>query len=309
MWHTCSRSLCATGFGLDLAPNAMIKVVFFDIDGTLLSQRTNRVPDSARRAIRALREQGVKVVVATGRHPIELDGAGLNDLEFDGFAAANGQMLLDGDRRLFGGYPIPPHGVEALVRLYETGERLLWFFGETDCYVNREDEVVKAMSAQVSGLVPEVRPYAGDPLYQAVAFVDVSEEEVLQRQLTGCRLQRWGSMGVDIIAVDGGKVEGMKVFLQKFGCTREECMAFGDQHNDLDMLRFAGIGVAMGNGAPEVKAAADYVTRSVDDDGVAYALEQLGVLHGTVSAIAQQGAHLTLREDSHLVHRAADGSV
>ena len=256
----------------------MIKVVFFDIDGTLLSQRTNRVPVSARRAVSELRKRGVKVVIATGRHPIELDGAGLDGLTFDGFAAANGQMLLDGQRRLFGGYPIPQHGVDALVRLFDEGELLLWFFGESDSYVNRPDEDMMAMSAQVSGLVPEIRPYAGELVYQAVAFVDASEEEALQRQLTGCRLQRWGSRGVDIIAADGGKVEGMRAFLDRFGCTREECMAFGDQHNDLDMLRFAGVGVAMGNGADEVKAAADFVTRSVDDDGVVYALERLGIL-------------------------------
>lgn len=256
----------------------MIKVVFFDIDGTLLSQQTNQVPASARAAVRALRQQGIRVVIATGRHPIELGGAGLGDLEFDGFAAANGQMCLDEQGMLFAGYPIPSHGVQALVDLAERDEMLIWFFGEQDSYVYRKDADLFAMSAQVGGIVPQVRRYAGETVYQAVAFVGEKDEPALARRLPGCRLQRWGSEGVDIIAHDGGKVEGMKAFLRRFGCTREECMAFGDQHNDLDMLRFAGVGVAMGNGTPQVKAAADYVTRSVDEDGVAYALQQLGVL-------------------------------
>ena len=210
-----------------------IKVVFFDIDGTLLPHGGS-VPASARRAIAVLRERGVRVVLATGRHPIELDEAGLDGMVFDGYAAANGQMCLDGDRRLFVGYPIPRHGVEALVRLAEAGE-LIWFFGEAD-------------------------------------------EPALAAQLPGCRLQRWGALGVDIIAEDGGKVEGMKAFLERFGCTREECMAFGDQHNDLDMLAFAGIGVAMGDGAPAVREAADYVTSAAADDGVARALWHFGLV-------------------------------
>ena len=260
-----------------MAAGSMVKLVFFDIDGTLLSQRTNRVPATTRVAVAALRRRGVRVVVATGRHPIELDAAGLDGMLFDGFAAANGQMCLDGARRLFVGHPIPAQGVQALVSLAEQGE-LIWFFGEDDSYASRGDELLAQLSDATTGLMPEVRPYDGETVYQAVAFVSVEEEPELAAKLPGCRLQRWGAQGVDIIAADGGKVEGMKAFLTRFGCTCEECMAFGDQHNDLDMLRFAGIGIAMGNGAPEVKKAADYVTSSVDEDGVLRALEHFGLI-------------------------------
>lgn len=253
-----------------------IKVVFFDIDGTLLPHGGS-VPASARRAIAVLRERGVRVVLATGRHPIELDEAGLDGMVFDGYAAANGQMCLDGDRRLFAGYPIPRHGVEALVRLAEAGE-LIWFFGEAESYASRDGALLHELASATTGIVPEVRAYGGEPVYQAVAFAGEADEPALAAQLPGCRLQRWGALGVDIIAEDGGKVEGMKAFLERFGCTREECMAFGDQHNDLDMLAFAGIGVAMGDGAPAVREAADYVTSAAADDGVARALRHFGLV-------------------------------
>ena len=256
----------------------MIRLVFFDIDGTLLSPRTNRMPERAIRAIRALRERGVRVVIATGRHPIELGGAHLDDLEFDGYAAANGQMCLDGDKSLFAGFPIGPDGVAALARMFDQGTSLLWLFGVDDSYANRYDETLFAMAQQVSGTTPDIRTRAEGVIYQAVAFVGIEDEPELQRMLPGCRLQRWGTKGVDIIAEDGGKVEGMRAFLERFGCGRDECMAFGDQHNDIDMLRFAGIGIAMGNGTPEAREAADYVTATVDEDGVALALEHFGLL-------------------------------
>ena len=256
----------------------MTKVVFFDIDGTLRSELTGRIPSRARRALAALRARGVRVVIATGRHPIELGSAGLDGLVFDGYAAANGQMCLDGERQLFAGHPIPPAGVAALVRLFEDAQTLLWFFGEADSYANLDDERLALLSEATTGLMPEVRSYGGELLYQAVAFVRAQDDAALAQLLPGCRLQRWGEEGVDIIASDGGKVEGCKAFLERFGCAREDCMAFGDQHNDAEMLAFAGVGVAMGNGCDAVKQCADYVTSSVDDDGVVRALERFGLL-------------------------------
>ena len=255
-----------------------IRIIFFDIDGTLRSERTGVVSARTRRAVAALRQRGIRVVVATGRHPLELDLAGLEEMTFDGYAAANGQMCLDSDRRLFAGFPLGEQGSAALVDLFERREHLLWFFGECEQYANRDDEILAELSNATTGLTPEVRAYDGMTLYQAVAFVGVAEEEALAARLPGCKLQRWGARGVDIIADDGGKVEGMRAFLTRFGCTREESMAFGDQHNDLEMLRFAQVGVAMGNGSAEVRAAADYVTSAVEDEGIVAALEHFGVL-------------------------------
>ena len=60
--------------------------------------------------------------------------------------------------------------------------------------------------------------------------------------------------------------------------TKEEIMAFGDAENDIDMLEYAGIGIAMGNGDDGVKAVADFVTRDIDEDGIAYALKHFGLI-------------------------------
>ena len=85
---------------------------------------------------------------------------------------------------------------------------------------------------------------------------------------------RWHPAFTDLIPADGGKAVGMQVMLEHFGWTKDNAIAFGDGGNDVDMLRFAGIGVAMGNATDEPKAAADYVTDSVDDAGIANAFPQ-----------------------------------
>ena len=82
----------------------------------------------------------------------------------------------------------------------------------------------------------------------------------------------------DLIPADGGKAVGMQVVLEHFGWSRDNAIAFGDGGNDVDMLRFAGIGVAMGNATDEPKTVADYVTDSVDDAGISNALHHFEIL-------------------------------
>ena len=91
-------------------------------------------------------------------------------------------------------------------------------------------------------------------------------------------MTRWNFGGLDIIAPGGGKVTGIRKYLDRCGLQPEEIIAFGDGENDLDMLRFAGIGVAMGNAEVAVKEAADFVTADIDDDGIAKALRHFGLI-------------------------------
>ena len=106
----------------------------------------------------------------------------------------------------------------------------------------------------------------------------VEDEEFSKKLPSGCKLTRWGSHGADIIAKNGGKAVGMQLFKDILGVSPKEMMAFGDAQNDMDMLAYAGIGVAMGNAEDEVKQVADFVTLSVDEDGILYALEKYGIL-------------------------------
>ncbi|MCL2343967.1 MAG: HAD hydrolase family protein, partial [Firmicutes bacterium] len=82
----------------------------------------------------------------------------------------------------------------------------------------------------------------------------------------------------DLIPKRGGKDVGMDAMLAYYGIPLEAAVAFGDAQNDIDMLRHAGLGVAMDNATDEVKAIADMVTESVEEDGVWRAMEKLGMV-------------------------------
>lgn len=96
--------------------------------------------------------------------------------------------------------------------------------------------------------------------------------------LPNCTAMRWYPTFADVIAKGVDKGVGIDSFCKHFGFSLEETMAFGDGGNDVEMLRHAGIGVAMGNAREEVKQAADYVTDSVDDDGIETALLHFGLI-------------------------------
>jgi Cof subfamily protein (haloacid dehalogenase superfamily) len=96
--------------------------------------------------------------------------------------------------------------------------------------------------------------------------------------LPGCSSSRWFPTFTDINPLGIDKSVGIEKMNALYGITQEETMAFGDGGNDISMIRYAGIGVAMGNAEEKVKQSADYVTSSVDDDGIGAALRHFGII-------------------------------
>ena len=92
--------------------------------------------------------------------------------------------------------------------------------------------------------------------------------------LPNCESGRWFPAFTDIVAKGIRKQKGIDEIIRHFGIGQEETMAFGDGHNDIDMLKLVNIGVAMGNAKDEVKEAADEVTDDIDHDGIYQALKR-----------------------------------
>ena len=257
----------------------MVKAIFFDIDGTLVSHKTKRVPESAKAAVRQLREKGMKVFTCSGRHVAEFRNLPLEGLEFDGYILLNGQMYLDENKKYLGGRGFTREATQSLVAMFQAKKEPLVLVNDQGHYINFVSEKVRIALKEVSTPIPKIKEYEGEELFQATAFYTKEEEhrllEVLHPDL---KLARWSDKGVDIISAYGGKAAGMKFFMEKLRISKEETMAFGDAHNDLDMISYAGIGVVMGNGCDELKKIGDYLTDSVEEDGVVKALRYFRLL-------------------------------
>lgn len=139
------------------------------------------------------------------------------------------------------------------------------------------DELAKSFD-RVSIPIPEVIEdiHEQEAILQAWYFSDDFKPlaEAFKEEL---RFVPWLDFGADIVPLNGSKAEGIKQLVNHLKEKPKRVIAFGDGYNDIEMLQLADIGVAMGNASDEVKAHADFVTKRIDEDGIYYACEQLGL--------------------------------
>ena len=115
-------------------------------------------------------------------------------------------------------------------------------------------------------------------VYQLIAFFTEGQQERIMSVLPNCEATRWNPLFADVVPKGSNKAIGIDQMILHYGISLDETMAFGDGGNDLAMLRHAAIGVAMGNSVDEVREGADYVTTSVDEDGIYNALKHYGII-------------------------------
>jgi len=257
----------------------MIKAVFLDIDGTMVSFKTHCVSDETRKSLQEARNNGVKIFVATGRHRDDI--INLGDLEFDGYMSLNGAYCWVGHQTVFK-KSIPQKDVLSFIDYIEKEPKISCFFVEADrVTVNMINEEVRKMIELVNFPLRTIVPVSeviDKEMFQLTAFFPVEREPDIMKRLPDCFASRWYPTFADIIVKGVDKSVGVQKMSDYFGFSKEEVMAIGDGGNDISMIQYAGIGVAMANAGKDVKQAADYVTTSVDEDGVSKALRRYGVI-------------------------------
>ena len=154
----------------------MIKAVFFDVDGTLVSHKSKSVPESARQALENLRKKGIKVLLSTGRHIHELKNMPTNGIDFDGYVILNGQMGLDENRNMIFSHPFGKEDVDGLLDIFHKKEYPFVLVNSEGHYMNYINEFVETAMAGVSTAVPPIQEYEGEELYQATVFALPQED-------------------------------------------------------------------------------------------------------------------------------------
>lgn len=261
----------------------MTKALFFDIDGTLVSFQTHVIPASTIEALTLAHEKGIRIFIATGRPTLiinnlsELQNRGL----IDGYITMNGGYCYVGDEIIYKS-TIPEHDVQIIANFCKANHFPCIFVGEHDASVCQPDDMLRYIFYKHLGVkeFPEedFETATQRDVYQITAFFNPEQEKEVLSHASGCEFGRWHPAFVDITAKRNTKQNGIDQFIKRFGFKLEETMAFGDGGNDIGMLHHANIGVAMGNANDEVKAAADYVTSSVDEDGIFKAMKYFGII-------------------------------
>lgn len=258
----------------------MVKIIFFDVDGTLISLKNGSIPVSTKAVINQLRQKGLKVVLATGR--AYKDIITIEDIDFDGFITSNGACCIDSKGEIMSQRFISKESLVRLARYLEEKPFPCEFSTDKGTFINYVNDEVVSLCHLLHLPVPplaEVAHIIENEVMQLGVFVDsITEKKLISEVLPDCESSRWTPVFADINVKNCDKASGVDQFLTHFGIEREFTIAFGDGENDISMLKHVAIGIAMNNASDEVKKAADYVTGTIDDNGIVNALHYFGVI-------------------------------
>jgi Cof subfamily protein (haloacid dehalogenase superfamily) len=256
----------------------MSHIFFFDIDNTLLDHRTLRIPPSALFAIDGLKRAGHTIVIATGRAHSHAKPF-IDQIRPAWAITQNGACILHGEEIVFS-MPLPR---ARLAALFDWMSAKGHYFGinEGDSgYLSAETPVTTEPLDSVT------MPYRFDcptPLerdvYQGWLFFDESLDATLipsiRERFPEFELIRWHRWALDVQLHAVNKWTGCQWVMARAGFAPAQAVAFGDGLNDMEMLQGVGLGIAMDNGHPDLKAVADRIAPPIYFDGIARMLEEL----------------------------------
>jgi Cof subfamily protein (haloacid dehalogenase superfamily) len=245
-----------------------IKIVFFDIDGTLFKPHTNEMSQKTLETLQKLRENGIKICVATGRSPMGLPE--FPGIEFDAYLTYNGSYCYTKDTTIFSN-SIKKEDVKQILLNAETMGKNVIVAIKSQILANGLDDVLKKFMA-VENLEMEVSPdfeeKVKDEVYQVMLACCPEEYDAIMENVKHAKIATWWDKAIDIIPFNGGKGIGIASVLKYYGLKKDEALAFGDGNNDIEMLQAVETGVAMGNASEDLKAVADFICKDVTEDGI-----------------------------------------
>ena len=257
---------------------APVKIVFYDIDGTLIDPSTRCISPKTVQAIKTLHQKGIRQCIVTGRPRASLPDFG--DIHFDAMVTFNGSFCYT-DSEVIYSNPIDPADVAIVL--------------QNAAALGRPVSIAVKDRLAANGMDPDLADYyrlSKLELTVAEDFSSTCQENIYQIML-GCReadhaaiIQGTSNVqlaiswdrAVDVIPKISGKGRAVEQILSYFRLDASEALAFGDGCNDIEMLQTVGTGVAMGNAAELLKEIADDICAPVSQDGIYHYFVDQGLI-------------------------------
>lgn len=262
------------------------EILVLDIDGTLTNSEKN-ITEKTKEALFALQEKGKKVVLASGRptpgimpiaEQIRLKEYGGYILAYNGAKVVNAQT-----GEIIYQKALP---AESIAKIYDASKEyktgLLSYDKEgiitpeePDQFIQIEAKINKLSIKKVDDFVAYINyPVNKCLMTEEGTYLAEVEEKMKERFGDSLNIYRSEPFFLEIMPQSIDKAYSLGKLLEYLGMTKEQMICCGDGYNDLSMIQYAGLGVAMANANDQVRAAADYITLSNDEDGVAHVIEK-----------------------------------
>lgn len=255
-----------------------VKYIFIDIDGTLFDHDAGCVPESAIQAIHKAHENGHRIFLCTGRGLTEV-GKDFDFLPLDGRILSCGANIIVENKTLFLA-TFPQQELKDCVHFMREHHIGFSLDGSTKSFLDKEAYTMfQNIALQRANLYHFSKMQEED--YKTILkislfskYKDACERLIqsLPSSLTGFLRTESSPLTHGEISIKGvNKASGIQHVLDYYHADRSNSIAIGDSMNDLEMMDYAGLSICMGNGDDIVKKSSDFVTKSINEDGLAYA--------------------------------------
>ncbi|MFI3284615.1 MAG: HAD family hydrolase [Erysipelotrichaceae bacterium] len=258
----------------------MIKLAVFDIDGTLYDHKHQCIYESSIKAIKNLKKQGVKIVIATGRPHFSVNDE-LFAVEPDYLIGFNGHIVLNQENQIISSMRLDGEEVHKIYQhtvdhkwpaifkfedacyIYEYGDAFVWIDLMKDAY-----EIFKFKKNQFDR-------HLSSPPVNIIVNTTPDQIEELRVLCPNADIIKGDGSDFEILRKGVNKSTGIEVIMQELKIDWEEVFAIGDSSNDKEMVSKAKYGCAVGDAIDELKAIAKYVTKPISEDGIAEIINKL----------------------------------
>lgn len=255
------------------------KIIFFDIDDTLRNSKTGFVPSTIPTIFKQLREKGILTGIATGRGIFGVV-PDIKTLKPDFFVTLNGAYIENKKGNVIYSNKIAKDKVEEYITWTKEVGIDYGLVGSHAAKLSRRTETIsQAIDPIYSDLEVDPDFYQKEDIYQMWTFEEQGDDLILPDTLASTlRMVRWHEHSSDVVPISGSKAAGVAKVVDQLGLKPENVMVFGDGLNDLELFDYAGISVAMGVSHEKIKEKADYITKTLEEDGIFDALEGFGMV-------------------------------
>lgn len=257
------------------------KAVFSDIDGTLLNSR-HQISPLTERAIKAVIAKGIPFIPVSARPPYAITPY-VEQLDTQqAIICYSGALILDKNLTALYSVVLEAEDLQRLNRLLVDFNHLsVSHYAGLDWFCNDLNNYWTVQESEITGLRAKQTPDNLTEVHKILVMGDAQEilrlEQLLKQHLPHLSIHRSKNEYLEIMNKAATKAEAIRFMERHLNVSAEEIIAFGDNFNDLDMLQYAGLSVAMGNAPQEIKQAAKEITASNDEDGIALVLNRIFV--------------------------------
>ena len=255
------------------------KLFVFDYDSTLYDHKEDKIQENTLKVLKELKNNGKLLCLDSGRSISECIHISKNITDMmDSIILSNGAYIIRGEEAEVI-YIDDKVAKDVIDYCDKNSLTYRYVLGSGTGYLNRHDEDKEKLFYKLYSMIPDVKKYEDERIINLLIYGDISQQHEVASLCSDAEICFLG-LACEISPKGCTKGSALIRIMKEYGLERKDTCSFGDGGNDIEMIKAAGLGIAMGNGGQELKDASDYIAHDISDDGLYRAMKHFSFVKG-----------------------------